>query len=158
MQVPLLLANIILGVFYQYRNPFNFVSNICCFACGRNHERNLTARLFKMKLNHEINWSCSKKKFNFKIQLTLGSRSGQLVGWLYVIFFEGYLHLRQLVIRNYDQKLSQNIYRRLLAAYLVYSLKGTLMQIWKSANNFAFTWRLWCWRFCLQTLKNNRIC
>ena len=50
-------------------------------------------------------------------------------------------------------------------------IKGTLMQIWKSANIFAFTfhiiktpftfWDMRTWdmgKVCLQTIRNNRIC
>ena len=56
-----------------------------------------------------------------------------------------------------------------------FSFKGTLMQIWNSANIFVFMlicWRFhiktpftfWVmrtrdmWKFCLQTFKNNRMC
>ena len=65
----LLLANIIVGVFYRHTKPFNFVSNMffSYFACGWKYERNFSARLFVTKLNHEINWSWHYKNYNFKI-------------------------------------------------------------------------------------------
>ena len=86
MQV-LSLANIIVVVFYQCRNPFNFVLNIFYrySACGWNYERNLSA-LFKIKLNHEITWSWSHEILVF------------------VMFFETYLHLEQLLIKKYITK------------------------------------------------------
>ena len=57
-----------------------------------------------------------------------------------------------------------------------YTLKGTLMQIWKCANVFVFMWKLYVqeftskhftfwdmriwdmWNVCVQTFRNNRIC
>ena len=61
----LLLSNMLVRVFHQHRNPFNFISNIffSYFECGWHYKRNMSARLFEIKLNHEINWSWNIKNW-----------------------------------------------------------------------------------------------
>ena len=77
----LLLANIVVRVFHQHRNPFNFISNMFLVTLHVGGITKETCPPASLKSNTKP-WNkliLEYKKINFKIYLTRGSISRQLV-------------------------------------------------------------------------------